>query len=357
MLNIRIVFALILCAFTITHTHDWINHIQSSLSYDQIQRDVQSMHRTSMSVQETIENALRDDHTQILTLMKREMQVPDDVWQQAIASIEHDKQELLAVLYSKENIHDFSWFITEEKLNDMQSPQEHALWNNLRIVTKNTLLDYGINPKNIYIYANDAWLLDYLDDLIKEEPSWWNRQKLKLIKGFRSWGYAFSPIWCMCPPRDKDNKPKAKIGFNMSSMAYFEPTEQHGLLSHEITHLLEGHIFEQDMLVELEKKYGKIQDTTWRSYFHNHELIADQLPALKGIMYADKCSDAIFAMGIHWPVSTLCLTPMLNYFLPKLSTHPSTIFRSRALSNIVQYLEYEQQFENNKSEKTITTYS
>lgn len=143
----------------------------------------------------------------------------------------------------------------------------------------------------------------------------------------------------------------------MSSMVYFEPTEQHGLLSHEITHLIEGHIFEQEMLVELEKIFGKISDNTWRNYFHNHELMADQLPALKGIAYADKCSDAIFAMGIHWPVNTLCWNPIIDYFLPKLSTHPSTIFRSRALSNIVRYLEYEQEMATQQHEKTITTYS
>lgn len=329
-----------LLSFNYICTHDWVNHIQNSLSDEQVKRDVQAMHREGKTVAQVIETSLRGEHECILQKMKQEMQVPDEMWQETMQQVEAKKHALQEILYSKENIHDCSWFITDAELKEIADSEEHSLWKNMRIVAKNTLLDFGINPKNIAIYANDAWFLNYLQTLIDNEPSWFNRQKLRFVKSLRTWNYSLYPIWCTF---EDEEKPKAEISFNMSSMAYFEPTEQHALFGHELTHLIEGHIQEQEAIAELEQRFLKVSAETWRDYFHIHELMADQLPALKGIAHADKCSEMMFSMGIHWPISTFCTQPLVDYLLPKLSTHPSTIYRSRALTNIVRYLEYEAQ--------------
>ena len=313
-----------------TYAHDWVNHIQTRLSDKQIKQDVKSMHAAGMTVQQTIEGALREQHTQILNKIKRQLCVPDDVWQKTMDDVETKKQELLDSLYSKENLFNNNWFISENDLAKIKNPDERNLWNQLRIVAKNTLIDFGINPKNIYIYSNDAGHLNYLQELIDKESSWWQRQKMKLVKGMNTWNYALSPVWCACS--NLGEKPRAEIAFNISSMTYFEPIEQRGLFGHEVTHLIEGHIQEQDAIAALEEKYskiglGKISSKTIRSYFHNRELMADQLPALRNIITAEKCYDAMFTMGVHWPVTSTMLHPLIDSIAPTFSTHPLTIYR------------------------------
>lgn len=341
-----IAIILYLLSMSFTFAHDWVNHIQSRLSDKQIKRDVRQMQKDGISVAQTLEKALREEHALALAKIKEQLHIPDDIWQEAMDLVEAQKQELLDVLYAKENIHNCSWFISDEQLASIQDKEERKQWQQLRIVAKNTLIDFGINPKNIEIYANDAGHLAFLKELSERAPSWWQRQKTKLAKHLKTWEYSFSPIWAMC--HTLKEKPLAQIAFNISAISYFEPVEQRALFGHEVTHIIQGHLQEIGMLNELQTTYGAISDKNWRRYSHILELMADQLPALKNSVNAQKCYDAMFRNGLHWPISTICLHPLLDYFAPKFSTHPLTIHRIRAFNNIMRYLQVEQELNRKK---------
>ena len=309
-----------------TLAHDWINHIQSSLSEAQIKRDVKSMHKDGKTVAQTIEDALREDHAHICAKIKLHLKVPDAVWQSAMAEAQSRTSQLCSILRSKENIHNNAWFISEQEIEALKNPAERTQWNNVRIVAKNALLDFGINPHNIYIHAHDADYLDYLQNAITQEPSWWRRQALKLKRNVHQWSYSFSPLWCSCSI--KNEKPQAEIAFNISAMSYFEPVEQKGLFAHELTHILEGHLQEHAILNELETEYGPISKKLWQQYHYSLEYMADQLPALTSINAAKTARD-----HVH---------PSMDVFVPRFTNHPLAFYRKRALNTIVRYLEYEQ---------------
>lgn len=340
---------LVVLACTPAHqilTHDLINHIQTSLSDTQIQYDVKSMHQAGKSVAQTIEDALRQDHAEILLRIQLELGVTDDEWQNMLDTVEAQKRSMFIVLYSKENIHTHSIYELLQEYKEKSDPKDQAQWEQLRIVTKNSLLDFGINPHNIFIFPNDTDHLRELEERIQQESSWWKRQAERILKGFFSFNYSLSPIWCTL--QDNDGTSCPTISFNMTALSYFEPSEQRAIFGHEITHLIEGHLQEQKAIAELEFKYAQpnkslLSQETAHHYLQHQELVADILPAIKNLAIAQKCSDAMFAFGMHWPISNSFIQPLRELFSSTGSTHPLTFYRRRAFTNIGRYLTYEEE--------------
>ena len=328
--------------------HDWVNHIQERLSDAQIRRDVKTMHKQGMNVQQTIEAELRAQHTKILKKIRTELELPDSVWQETMQEIADWRQSIQATLCSKDNIHNFEWVINQEDIKrEWQDPEERKLRNNIRIITKNALIDYGINQKNINMCPLDDEALSYYKEQIEQEQSWWQQQLWRLTRGISSWWHSFNPIGCKVT--GTIDKPECIIFYNISSVSYFEPVELRALMGHEITHLLEGHHKEQELFAQLAQDYSKINKETWKQLYQTHELMADQLPALKSFIDAQKAADAMHNSALYWPVTTFCIHPLMDYFLPQLSTHPWTVYRRRALKNITQYLAVEQEINSNAS--------
>lgn len=323
---------------------DWINHIQTSLSDTQIEYDVKSMHQAGKTVAQTIEDALRQEHAEILSRIQLELGISDVEWQNMLDCVEAEKKIMLMLLYNKENIHIHSMYELLSELKEKSDPCDQIQWEQLRIVTKNTLLDFGINPHNIFIFPNDTEHLRELETLIQQESSWWKRQARRILKSFFSFNYSFSPIWCMLPDNQGYSCPT--ISFNMTALSYFEPSELRAIFGHEITHLIEGHLQEQKAIAELEFKYVQpnkslLSQETAHRYLQHQELVADLLPAIKNLSIAQKCSDAMFAFGMHWPISNGFIQPLRELFSSTGSTHPLTFYRRRAFTTIVRYLEYE----------------